>query len=333
MTAHHKKISWSRQKKAEEYAKKHNITVRRACRLVAEDDPGGREIELPSRSYCQSLIKRRQVSSHKGSFGKCLIIAGSQRYPGAAQIATIAALRSGAGLVSVFTSLGCASALAISAKEATLMPCPADENGFILPGDREINELSQSCRGASSILIGCGLGISTGGMTALRTAIECSACPIIIDADGINLVFSGIELLRKARGRLILTPHPAELSRLLKSPLDEVLKNRYPLARELSRELDAVIAAKSSDTLIISPERACLTGFGNDGLSKGGSGDLQAGITASLLAQGYGAFEAALLGSAILGICCERVSRRLSKTGMLASDILDYLPKLFKSYE
>lgn len=322
-----KSISWQALRACERLAETENIHISRAIK------PDGGDIEIISKNRILGNIKNRPLNSHKGMFGRLIIIGGSDCFPGAAQIAAIAALRSGVGLVRIFSTEKACIALSVSAKEATLFPCPADENGFIRADDRVIKGLLNALGSADAVLIGCGLGVTTDTFKLVETVIENAICPIIIDADGINLVSNSIELLRKAKKEVILTPHPAELSRLAKKSIPETIENRYDCARQIHLQTGAIVVSKSCATVVASHEGYYLLAFGNDGLAKGGSGDLQAGLTASFAAQGVQPEKSAVLGSAILGIACEKVSRRISKTGMLAGDILNYLPRLFKKYE
>ncbi len=322
-----KHISFETLRAAEIAAENRNIHISRCIK------PDGGELEIVSRRMAMSLVKKRPINSHKGTFGTLVAITGSDRFPGASNISCLAALRSGVGLVKVFSTESACRSLACNAIEATLVPCPSDADGFMLPVGCMTEEIIRSLGRASAVLIGCGLGKTEGTFKILETVIENANCPIIIDADGINLVCTRIELLRKARTEVILTPHPAELSRLAGVSLDEAIRKRYQIARQLSNKFGITVAAKSCATIIVSRQGSSVTMFGNDGLAKGGSGDLLAGLTASFAAQGLSPANASILGSAILGIACERVSKRLSKTGMLASDIINYLPELFKKFE
>ncbi len=322
-----KSISWEAVRAGERLAQAENIHISKAIR------PDGGEIRIIPKGEILGHIKKRPLNSHKGVFGRLVIIAGSDRFPGAAQIAAIAALRSGTGLVKVFSTEKACLALSVSAKEATLFPCPADDDGFIPANDTVINGLCEALGSASAVLIGCGLGVTENTYKILETVIENAICPVIIDADGINLVSGRIELLRKAKKDVILTPHPAELSRLAGKTVPETVENRYEYAKLIHRQTGATVVSKSCATIVVSEEGCYLLTAGNDGLAKGGSGDLQAGLTASFAAQELGPLNAAVLGSGMLGIGCEKVSRMLSKTGMTAGDILNYLPRLFKKYE
>ena len=321
------KISFEALRSAEIEASEKNVHISSVAK------PDGGELNIITEQQAMSLVRRRPINAHKGTFGKLICVTGSERFPGAAQISSLAALRSGVGLVKVFsTPLSC-HALAVNAKEATLFPCPADKHGFIYPDDDTLSELIRSVKTSSAVLIGCGLGTNDGSLMMLEAVLENAGCPIIIDADGINLVCRRIELLRKARTEVILTPHPAELGRLVGVSLDETVNNRYRLSKELSEQYGVTVVSKSCATVIVSNSGDCVLWFGNDGLSKGGSGDLLAGLISSFAAQGLTAQSSAILGCAMLGLGCEAASRELSKTGMLASDIINCLPKLFKKFE
>lgn len=312
---------------AEKRALEQDIPMKRAIM------PNGGEIEIINKCKVVKLVKKRSPNSHKGSFGRLVCVVGSDRCMGAAQISALAALRSGVGLLEVITTEKSAIALSEAIKEATLLPIESGADGFMAASESALRKIEDSIGRADAVLIGCGLGNTSDTMKILEKVIESANCPIIIDADGINALSTSIELLRKAKTDVILTPHPAELARLAKADIKDVLPDRYRFAKQISNEFGAVIVAKSASTLILSKDKDHLCVFGNDGLAKGGSGDLLAGLISSFAAQGYNASEACIMGVAILGLSCERVSRRLSRTAMLASDILDCLPLVFRKIE
>ena len=291
------------------------------------------EIEILDACKVLELVEKRPENSHKGTFGRLVLIAGSDRFPGAAQIASLSALRSGVGLVTVITTQAAAAALAVSAKEATLLPLPSDERGFMNASGSIKDEIIETVKNADALLIGPGLGTAAGCLDILKTAIKNAACPIILDADGINLVCGRIEFLRKAKSDLILTPHPAELARLCGEPLGNVLCDRLSYAKRISDTYGCTVVSKSAGTLIVGNGGISLSVCGNNGLARGGSGDFLAGLIASFAAQGYPAEKAAKLGVTVQGLTCEAVSKRLSRRGMLPSDMIGYLPLLFKKIE
>ncbi|MCC8130905.1 MAG: NAD(P)H-hydrate dehydratase [Oscillospiraceae bacterium] len=324
-------ISWEALYQAELEANKNNVHI------SAVLEPDGGDISSVDKYAAEAVMREnissRPVNSHKGTFGRLLSIVGSNRYPGAAAISSLSALRSGVGLLSVCTTEHSAISLASNVKECTLFPCHCDEDGFIKPTDHELEGILDLLKASDAVLIGCGLGQSESTIAVLEAVIENANCPIIIDADGINLVSKRIELLRKAKTDVILTPHPAELSRLAQVDTKTAVKERYTIAKKLASQYSVTIVSKSCSTLIVNETEAYVTMFGNNGLSKGGSGDLLAGLISSFVAQGKSPVTAGILGTYAMGASCEEVSKRRSKTGMLASDIISYLPELFKNFE
>lgn len=303
------------------------------CEAVAELCGTQGDIELLDACEVIKLVRKRPENSHKGSFGRLVLIAGSDRFPGAAQISTLAALRSGAGLVTVITTERAAMALSVSAKEATLIPLPSDDRGFMTYDASLKEEITETVQKADALLIGPGLGTAHRCLEILKIAVKNAACPIILDADGINLVCGRIEFLRKAKSEPILTPHPAELARLCDAPLGSVLEDRLSYAKSIADTYGCTVVSKSAGTLIVGKSGVSLSVSGNNGLARGGSGDFLAGLIASFAAQGYSADESAKIGVTVQGLACEAVSKRLSRRGMLPSDMIDFLPLLFKKIE
>ena len=324
------KIGLMEFSEAEKTASERDLHISEAVKEYISADG---EIEISEPCKVIELVRKRPENSHKGTFGKLVIIGGSERYRGAVQISALAALRSGVGLVTAITTEGAAQALAVSAKEATVIPLPHDAKGFMTLNDELRDDVIEAINSASAVLIGPGLGKGSGCVEILKLALKNACCPIILDADGINLVSERIEFLRKARTEPILTPHPAELSRLCGRPLDEILRDRARFAKELAEKYRCTVVSKSAGTLIFSGDEACLSVSGNNTLAKGGSGDFLAGLIASFAAQGYRSFDAARLGVTVQGLVCEEISEKMSRSAALASDLIGCLPMLFKKIE
>ena len=315
---------------AENKAFSENLHISRA---VDEYSSESGDIEILEPCKVLGLVEPRAENSHKGSFGRLVFIGGSDRYPGAVQLASLAALRSGVGLLSVVTTERASLALSCTAREATHLPVPADARGYMSATPELKAEITELIKKADAVLLGCGLGTGDGCIELIELTIKNAECPIILDADGINLVSPRIELLRRAKAELILTPHPAELARLADSPLSDVMADRVKYARALADELKCTVVSKSSGTFIFGDNEAYLSIRGNNGLARGGSGDLLAGLIASFAAQGYSPVECAKIGVTLQGLACEGASEKLSRRGMLPSDVIDFLPLLFKKIE
>ncbi len=283
-------------------------------------------------SKVKELYPKRQVNGHKGSYGRVVIIAGSDSYPGAPQLAAMAALRSGVGIATLMSTEKVARRVSITAPEAVVSELRS-KDGHIAYCRENCSSIADQAKRADAILIGCGMGSSDDTGRLVEFLIKIAGCPLIIDADGINVLAGRIDCLRNAKAEILLTPHVGELARLCGVSTQEAIARRCELAKALTAKYGAVVMAKSASTVISSGDGMHLTLWGNDGLAKGGSGDTLAGITSSLIAQGMSVQDGAVLGASLLGLGCEMVSHRLTTRGMLASDITRNLPMLFKKIE
>ncbi len=310
---------------AEKLAFSEDIPMKKALLRYAEKEG---EIEIVDPCKAVKLVGHRRINSHKGDFGRLLLIVGSDRFPGAAAICAHAALRTGAGIVTIMSTERAAYSLAAHLPEATLCPLPADGDGFMLP--RKTDEIAAQIRSASAIVMGCGVGVSDGIAEMLEILLSEANCPVILDADGINTAARRIECLRKAKA-LVLTPHVGELARLAQKDISAVNANRFTYARRVRVATGAAVCAKSSSTLVLG-DRARVVAAGNTGLSRGGSGDMLAGVIGSLAAQGVKPEDAAVIGPAITGLACEMITKKASERGVLASDVISALPRLFKKF-
>jgi NAD(P)H-hydrate epimerase len=231
------------------------------------------------------LLPRRNALSHKNDFGRLVIVAGSIGFTGAPVLCAQAALAMGAGLTSVVTRSDAGSIV------AALMPPEAMVSGWIEDKDGETPEV---VRKASAIVLGPGLGVNAQTAAMLREALAVG-CPVLIDADGLNTLAQNLDLLREAKGPVLLTPHPGEMSRVLgrKFTPDE----RESVARSFADQHRATLVLKGTRTLVTAPDQPLfINTTGNPGLSAGGSGDTLSGIIGALLAQGLAPLDAARLG-------------------------------------
>ena len=170
-------------------------------------------------------------------------------------------------------------------------------------------------------------------MAAVKYVIENADCPVIIDADGLNCIAKDMSILNSRKSEIVLTPHIGELARLCGADSKTALDERLELAKGLSEKYDVTVVSKSAGTLIVSRGRALVTNYGNTALSKGGSGDMLAGMISSFAAQRADVREAAVLGSYLLGAAAQKLSQTLSERGILARDILDTLPRILFDLE
>ncbi len=285
--------------------------------------------ELFSLQDAMALLPRRGKTSYKGNFGKLINVAGCSRMSGAAMLSTKAALRSGVGLVTLASTETVINRMAATVPAATYLPLSADKSGAI--DGKNAAEIVSECSRKTALSIGCGLSVTNGTKTLVRTVIKEAACPIILDADGINCIADNIDIIRDAKEELTVTPHAAELARLSGLTVLEAVEDRLTAAVNLSREYGITVAAKGVPNFVTGGGKAYIIPAGNPGLSRGGSGDVLTGIISAFRAQGLSAIDSAVLGVFIHGEAADIAAERLSETGMLPSDVVESLPFVFKN--
>ncbi|MCL2694639.1 MAG: NAD(P)H-hydrate dehydratase [Oscillospiraceae bacterium] len=299
------------------------------------------DIGIPPESYVEyeasfigeeilRCVPQRKKSAHKGDFGKLLNIAGSESYIGAALLSTKAALKCGAGLVTLAGVRSVCRSIAPAVPEATYLPLYADADGF---ADGESTEtLKDKLGGYNAVALGCGLGITQNTQDLTEFVVKNCSCPLILDADGINLLSLNINVLKENDKLKIITPHPTEFSRLTGTSLTEIQADRIRYAREFSQKWNAIVVLKGVNTVISAPDgRVFVNVTGNAGLAKGGSGDVLTGMIASFTAQGVRPLEAALLGVYLHGLTADRLAETIALSGIMPGDIADYLPIVMRN--
>lgn len=277
------------------------------------------------------VLPRRPAFANKGTFGHVLNVCGSMRMQGAAVLAAKGALRMGAGLVSAAFPEKAYPAVASKLTESLLFPLPCDEKGFFADGAFE--EIEARLSKATALLLGCGMGLTEYTKSLVYRLLDCTTVPTVIDADGINALALNIDKLKAVKAPVILTPHPGEMSRLTGLSIREILNNTADVAYEYANKYGVTVMLKTAETVVCSPDRPIYRNTtGNNILSKGGSGDLLAGMTVSLLAQGLPPFEAATAACYLHGLAADR-SRQMFAPAVLPGDLADNLPTLLSDYQ
>ena len=269
-----------------------------------------------------SILPERAVDTHKGDFGKLLLLCGSKGYTGAAYLAAQASLRSGAGLVFLGVPESIYAIEAVKVNEAIVFSLP-DENGKLSAA--AIPEILQRLPQMDAVLIGPGLGQSDGTFQVVKAVLEQASCPVVLDADGINLIAAHKDLVRGRTAPTILTPHAGEFARLGGDP-----HRRAVAAEAMARELGCILLLKGHHTVITDGETTYINPTGNPGMAVGGSGDVLAGIITALLGQGIAPLEAAACGAWIHGAAGDICAAEIGQYGMLPTDMLNALPRLLK---
>lgn len=281
------------------------------------------EIRVLDHKKILSILPDRDPWGHKGTFGKALLLCGSRGYTGAAFLAAMGALRSGAGLVFLGVPERIYEIEAVKLNESIVFPLP-DKGGKL--SSRAIPEILERMQKMDAVLIGPGLGQSDDVLAVVRMVLETARCPVVVDADGINVLSAHRDVLRGRIAPTILTPHDGEFLRLGGVIGDD----RMASAVELARDLGCIILLKGHKTCITDGQTGYLNCTGNPGMAVGGSGDVLAGIIVSLLGQGIAPLEAAACGAWLHGAAGDCCASRLGQYGMLPTDMLEELPRLMK---
>lgn len=287
--------------------------------------------ELDDFSIAEKL-RERIPDSHKGTYGTLLCVTGSAGMPGASLLSGEVALRCGCGLAKMCSVPENIASAASRLPEAVYVRMKADENGFYkYENIDKILELSQH---SDAVLIGCGLGVTDETTKLVTELIRKINCPIILDADGINCICSCINILREANNGIILTPHPAEMSRLTGLTVSQIQSDRLKACTEFTSQYEnTVLVLKGAGTVIAAPNKICVNNTGNAGMSCGGSGDVLSGMIASFVSQGIEQFTSAVLGVNIHGKAGDIAAKKYSMHYMLPSDMIRELPGIFQGTE
>ncbi len=285
-------------------------------------------------SHICSLFPRRRSDSHKGDFGRLLCITGSVRMPGAAAMSTYAALRSGAGLVTTATAKQNIPALSSRIWESMYLPLETDREGFIKWHGNE-GKITEALMKADAVLIGCGMGVTEETRLLTEEVLERTDVPVVLDADGLNAAAQCIDILSERKAPVILTPHPGEMARLIGESTLQVQNDRVKAVLELQKYIsdESTAVLKGQGTLIGYKGGMLINHTGNSGMSRGGSGDVLAGMTASFAAQGLSPADSAAASVYIHGAAGDIAAERYSQQSMLPQDIINCIGEVFLKIE
>jgi NAD(P)H-hydrate epimerase len=302
--------------------------------------------------WARDLLPARPLDAHKGTFGSAMVVAGSPQYTGAAYLACMGALRSGAGIVTLACARTIYPILASKLTETTFEPLD-DTDGYLTAREASDVQRALSSRDYSALLVGPGLSqggypqaFTKGLLSLLAQNLPSPAHgrgpdaagvggeglrAMVIDADGLNNLAKIDDWAQALPLPTILTPHPGELSRLTALSAEEIQAARLATARRYAAEWGVTLVLKGANTIVASSDCAArISPFANPGLASGGTGDVLAGVITGLVAQGLAPFDAASLGVYLHGLAGEQARRELGAAGMLAGDLLPALPRVIK---
>lgn len=263
----------------------------------------------------KEMFPSRKKDSNKGSYGKVLVIAGSDKMAGAAYFSAKAAYLSGCGLVQVFTPKANRDILLTMLPEALVTDY--DSNNI------DISLLREKADWADVILIGPGLGTGDGAKILVEEVLKREKKPLVIDADALNILSCKLEILKQSKAPIIVTPHLGEMSRLTGVKIPEIKERLLHAAGEFAEKYGVVCVLKDSRTVIGTKNGLYLNTSGCSGMASGGSGDILAGFIAGLLAQNLSIEDAAVLGTFIHGRAGEKAALKKGDASMTASDLLE----------
>lgn len=286
-------------------------------------------IKLTS-EFIKNILPARPSDSHKGDYGHTLVVAGSKQFTGASILCSLGCLRCGSGL----TTIAIPSSLNVQVTkrlppEVMTIYLPDDE-GYISPTATKIILDFSSERKITSIAFGC--GISTELCTKIFTErfLLKNKVPIVIDADGLNNIQKNIKILKKLKSDTVITPHPAELSRLMKISISDIQRNREKTVKKFAADYGIICVLKGFETVISDGKNVFVNTTGNPGMATGGSGDVLTGMIAAFIGQTENLLDAACLGVYLHGLAGDFAAREKTQISMLPTDLVDKIPEAIK---
>ncbi len=273
-------------------------------------------------------MKPRPRQSHKGHYGHLLLLGGSRGMAGAIALAGMAALRSGAGLVTLAVPREVQPVVACFEPAYMVWPLDCDEQGRLTAAVAE--QLEPLARRATALALGPGLGRSGQLEQLVRKLYTTWELPLVVDADGLNAL-AAAGLPRQAPGPRVLTPHPGEFARLTRLTTAQVAQDRPGTAWQFAMEHQVTLILKGHRSIVCDPSHVSENLTGNPGMATGGTGDVLTGIVGALLAQGFSPYDAARLAAFIHGKAGDLAAQELGEISLTASDLLDFLPEAWQS--
>ena len=281
------------------------------------------EIQIMNHKTVLSALPDRDIFAHKGDYGKVLLLCGSVGYTGAAALAAMGALRCGAGLVFLGVPASIYVIEAIKLSEAIVFPLPDKMGMFAMEA---VAQIAEKMKSVDAVLIGPGIGQSPECLSVVEYVLQTFPGPIVLDADGLNLIAAHKNILRDRTSPTILTPHGGEFARLG----GVMTGDRVQDAITMANDLHAVVVLKGHDTVITDGNQVFVNPTGNPGMAVGGCGDVLAGMIVGLLGQGIDPLTASACAAWLHGAAGDKCADEMGQYGMLPTDMLTVLPRLMK---
>jgi NAD(P)H-hydrate epimerase len=279
-------------------------------------------------SAIAAQLLARPADSHKGTYGHVLIVAGSPGKTGAGALASLAALRTGSGLVSFALPASLNAAMEAKLTEVMTIPLPESLPGVL--GMEAAKRLVEGLEGKSALVLGPGIGTHAESVRCMCEVLRQARIPTVLDADGLNALATVPECIGNRSGPMVLTPHPGELARLRRATTAQIQADRLSAAQGTARDRQAVVVLKGAHTVIAEPEGTLYINLtGNPGMATAGSGDVLAGMIGALLGQGYSPSMAAQIGVYTHGLAGDLAATTWGQRSLLAGDLVEALPRAF----
>lgn len=286
-------------------------------------------MECTDKNTVKRAILSRPNDGHKGTFGTLLSICGSYSMAGAVMLSSKSALKCGLGLLKTALPQSIYPIVAQSVFESVFLSLKETDEGRISKSN--IENLLKEAEKASAVLIGCGLGVCDDTKQLVKELVLNCTTPMVLDADALNCIADKPEILKSAKAEIIITPHPAEMARLINSTAKKVNEDRANTALSFANDYNTITVLKGAGTIIASPDgRVLINNTGNSGMATGGSGDVLAGMISSLLAQNKNAFDCASAGVYLHGLSGDIAKEKFGEISMLPSDTIDCIHLAFK---
>ncbi|MBN1515544.1 NAD(P)H-hydrate dehydratase [Candidatus Sumerlaeota bacterium] len=311
-----------------------------ACGRLVIDSIGFPDDLMQDSSFTDNLIDPgivrdvlpvRQPNSHKGTYGRVMVIAGSRGMTGAAIFCSRGAMRAGAGLVYVAVKQSLNPIMEISLPQALTIPMPGEQSGALDAACFDL--LKGASKTMDVIALGPGMSQAPGTQELILRLLEVEK-PLVLDADGLNALQGDMSPLKRRKAPTVVTPHPGELSRMIGRPVDEIQRHRLEVARQFAQEHQVHMVLKGERTVVADPNgEVFINPTGNTALAQGGSGDVLTGMIAGLLAQNCTEREASLIAVYIHGLAAELAAKVQGERGAVVEDILAHIGPAFLRVE